>query len=382
MSAKKVSKNSKITDTVDKAVNNDQRALMAAANAKLAKIIQPEELPMLDSEAKEDQDLSIPLYSTGILAVDDALSGGLPVGRMVELYGEEGSGKSLISLVSIAEMQKNGGRCLFFDVESAYDPGWAHKLGVQTDKLMVSDANVAEDVFKIVETYAESKLVDLIVIDSIANLINLDIKSAELGAARFGGIAGVLARILPRVHKTLKRNNVNLILINQVRETMEMYGPKLRTPGGRNLKHLFHTRIKCNKANASQRLKDGDTVTGVETSVQVTKHRGGANYTTATFRIDYKKGLDRVYDIVSYLLANNHITRSGAFYTYGGKKYQGINNLLDAFASDEAAFNEAVAYAHNQISRKKPSEPEQVQEDSASLDVPESDVTKNDGNKE
>lgn len=357
---------------IDKTVASDLRLKMEAANEKLKKLIDPRTLPVMDDGAEGAQELSIPLYSTGILSVDDALSGGLPVGRMTELYGEEGSGKSLISLVTIGEMQRNGARCLLFDAESAYEPAWAAKLGVDTSKLMVSDSNIAEDVFKIIETYAESGVIDLVVVDSIANLTTLDVMNSELGAAKYASLPGVLSRMLPRISKVLKRNKVQLILINQVRDVIGAYVKMLSTPGGRNLKHLYHTRIKCIKVGSSRLLKEGDAVTGVEVEAQITKHRGGANYTKAAFRIEYATGLDKIYDVVNFLLANNHITRAGAFYTYGDQKYQGLENLMDAFRNDPAAYEAAVKFAKETIATKKQSQP-QVAMDVNDTDAPEAD---------
>jgi recombination protein RecA len=345
MTSKKKISETKTNSKVDNAVNSDLRKRMEAANAKLNKIIQKDNLPVIDDEVEGSQDLSIPLFSTGILALDRALSGGMPMGRITELYGEEGSGKSLISLMAIAETQKNGGRCLLFDAESSYDPIWAAKLGVNTKELMVSDANIAEDVFKIIQTYAEEKLVNLVVIDSIASLTTLDIMNSELGAAKYASLAGVLSRILPVLLKYLKRSNVSLIVVNQVRDAIGSYTPMLRTPGGRSLKHLYHTRIKVFKAGSSKLLKDGDTVRGVEIETQVTKHRGGPNYLGATFRIDYNNGFDYVYDLVSFLLATGHITKNGAFYTYSNQKYQGLENLMDAFRKDPAAFKAGIEFA-------------------------------------
>jgi len=336
----------------NKTVDADLRARMEAANEKLKKIIKSEYLPVIDDGAEGAQDLSIRLYSTGIMSLDRALSGGLPVGRMTELYGEEGSGKSLISLVTIGEMQKNGAKCLLFDTESAYEPQWAAKLGVDTSKLMVSDSNVIEDVFKIIEAYAEAKVVDLIVVDSLANLTTLDIMESELGAPKYSSVPLSLSRILPRISKTLKRNNTSLILVNQVRDVMGAYVPTLKTPGGRNLKHLYHTRIKCNKANKAALLMNGDVVTGVEIDAQVTKHRGGANLTRANFRIDYASGIDRIYDVVSFLIDTQHITRAGAFYTYSGVKYQGLENLMDAFRKDAVAYDAAKKFCADILSHE------------------------------
>jgi len=336
---------------VTKSVDEDLRKKMEEANKKLEKIIDPKTLPVLDDDsATGSQDLAIPLYSTGILALDRALSGGLPAGRITELYGEEFTGKSLVSQLAVAEMQKNGGRCLLFDTESSYDPKRAVNLGIQTDRLMVSDCNVVEDMFKIIETYAESHIVNMVVIDSIANVTTLDVMGSEMGAPKYASVPGVLQRIIPRISKVLKRNNVSLIVINQVRDVIGGYVPMLRTPGGRNLKHIYHSRVKFLKANSSKLLKDGDTVKGVEIDAQITKHRGGANFTNATFRIEYNKGLDRIYDVVNFLLSTGHIVRAGAFYTYASQKYQGLENLMDAFRNDSVAYDAAVKFARDVLS--------------------------------
>jgi|GEM_PF-2278061 len=357
MSNKKKINEVQVSSKVNKVVNEDIRKKMEEANARLSKIIQKENLPIIDDGSEGPQDLTIPLYSTGILSLDKALSGGLPMGRITELYGEEGSGKSLISLMTIAEMQKNGGKCLLFDAESSYDPIWATKLGVDTESLMVSDANIVEDVFKIIQTYAEEKLIDLVVIDSIASLTTMDVMNSELGAPKYASLAAVLSRVLPvLLIKTFKRNNVSVIIVNQVRDAIGSYVPALRTPGGRNLKHLYHTRIKVFKAGSSKLLKEGDVVRGVEIETQITKHRGGSNLTCANFRIDYNNGFDYIYDLVNFLLSTGQITRSGSFYTYAGQKYQGLETLMDAFRNDKIAYESGVKFAKellkNEISKR------------------------------
>ena len=332
---------------VNKSVDEDLRKRVDEVNKKLKDIVSSDTLPVMDDDTKGAQDLSIQLYSTGILTLDRALAGGLPVGRITEFYGEEFTGKSLVSQLAIAAMQKNGGKCLLFDTESSYDPKRAVNLGVQTDKLMVSDSNVLEDMFKIIEAYSEAKIVDLVVIDSIANVTTLDVMNSELGAPKYASVPGVLQRMIPRVSKVLKRNNTQLIIINQLRDTIGSYVPMTHTTGGRQLKHMYHSRVQFLKANASKLLKDGDVVKGVEIEAKITKHRGGANFTQATFRVEYATGLDRIYDVVNFLLSAGFITRAGAFYTYGEATYQGLENLMDSFRSDKVAYDAAVKFAYS-----------------------------------
>ena len=321
----------KSNSPIDKAVDMDIASRLEAANAELKK--KYDILPSMTGE-----DLSVKLYSTGNLCLDEALSGGLPVGRITEFYGEEQSGKTLISLLAIGQAQKAGKTCMLVDAEQAFNPIWASKLGVDPSKLVILDNNVVEPIFDIIENYAKNKVVDLIVIDSVASLISNDELESELGAAKYASVALALSRVFRRVIPVLSQNEVSLILINQVRDDLSgAYIKTVKTPGGRIIKHSASTRVKIDKAPNGKLIRENDKVTGVETQCQVMKHRGGANFRIASFRIDYEKGLDREYDLGVLLLGKEKIVQSGAWFTVpslGDYKFQGFDKIIDALRTD------------------------------------------------
>lgn len=335
---------------IDRTVAQDLRKKVAAINKGLSETITG--LPVFGVNEDGEQDFTIKLYSTGILALDKALNGGLPCGRITELFGEEQSGKSLIAMVAAGALQKRGGRVLLFDAEQAYEPSWAAKLGIDTANILVSDNNIVEDIMEISKKYAEAKLVDLIIIDSLGALMSRDIATSDIGAPKYGGIALPLSRCIPPIISTLKRNNVNMILVNQVRDVVGAYVPMLKTPAGRAIKHAYHTRIQVFKAKKADFVRVGEVETGVEIGTQVMKHRGGPNHTTANFRIDYRLGLDRIYDVIQLLMSENVITRAGAFYTYGDQKYQGMDALLQAFQEDGVAYTQARKFAEDLLNKE------------------------------
>lgn len=346
MAAKKNNRESK--SSIDKSVDMDVSSRLEAINAKLK-----EKYDILPSVMGED--LTVKLYSTGNLCLDDALSGGLPVGRITEFYGEEQSGKSLISLLAIGQAQKAGKTCMLVDAEQAFNPAWAEKLGVDPSKLIILDNNVVEPIFDIIENYAKQKVVDLIVIDSIASLISNDELESELGAAKYASVALALSRVFRRVIPVLSANDVSLILINQVRDDLSgAYVKQVKTPGGRIIKHSASTRIKIDKAPNGKHIKEGDKVTGVETQCQVMKHRGGANFRVANFRIDYEKGLDKEYDLGVLLLSKEQIVQSGAWFTIPALgdqyKFQGFEKVLTALRTDEVLREKAFELAKKIIS--------------------------------
>ena len=319
----------KETDSVDNAVKGDLKARIAAINANLAKT-----MDIVPSLQNEDRELTI--VPTGVKTLDQALTGGWTGGRVVELFGEEQSGKTLISLLTIAEAQRHGKVCMLVDAEQGYVPKWGAKLGVDNEKLILLKHNVVEPIFQTIDAYVRDGLVDIVVIDSIANLASNSMIEGEMGKAQYSPVALAMSRLLPLTLPTLAAHDVTLILINQVRDEIGAYVKSLKTPGGRAIRHAASTRVRVFKSGSSKLIRQADTVTGVEIMCEVKKHRGGANFRTAEFRIDYEKGFDTEYDLATSMLDKGIITRAGAFYTVikTGKKFQGFENLLDAMRND------------------------------------------------
>lgn len=334
--------------SAEQAVNSSVRASMADAMKEIEKKgIQFSTLTVKDFSKK--------FYSTGILTIDKALSGGLPWGRITEFFGEQQSGKSLISMTCAAELQKKGGRVVLFDVEGGFEDKWAEKLGVDLDpeKLRVMDIMVLEEIIQSIEVFCRTNAADLFIIDSIAAVIPRevmnDMLAQEFESNRWASLARSLAKYLPYLSGILRKADKSLIIINQVRDAIGAYVPTLKTTGGHALKHFNHSQIQVFKAPSSKLIKEGEEETGVEIGIKVMKNRCGRNHTRANFRIDYTKGLDRLYDVVTFLVEVGQITQAGAFYQYAGQKYQGMANLLQAFSADQAAFENARAIAADML---------------------------------
>jgi recombination protein RecA len=318
-------------DGIDKSVGGDVRSVLSALQKDFKKKYTTG-IPAFGDEV----DLSIQLYSSGILALDSALTGGLPVGRITEFYGEQQSGKSLIAMLTVAETQRKGGQCVWFDVEQALNPDWAAQLGVDVDNLIICPNVVVEEIFDMIKSYASTGKVALIVLDSVAAMMSKAESEADMDNRIYSPVAGALSRVLKQVNPVLSSSNTSLLLINQVREDMNSMYPGFVTPGGMALKHFASTRVHIKKPPASKQLKVEDQVEGLDIDVKVVKHRGGANFQEAHFRLWYKYGIDRDYDLMQTLLSyggRGGMTQSGPSYILGDKKWFGQNALIEDIRS-------------------------------------------------
>ena len=284
-------------DGIDKTVNDDVRAVLQNLNKEFKK-----KYEIGSPDFGDEVDLSVELYSTGILSLDEALSGGLPQGRITEFFGEQQSGKSLIAQICVADRQRQGKTCVWFDIEQSFSAEWATQLGVDVPALVYSSNVMAEEVFDMISSYASTGKVDLIVVDSLAALMSQQELEAEMGARQYSPLAGVLSRVLKKVNPILSKTGTSLLLINQVREDMGAMVPTWTTPGGQALKHFCSTRVHVKKPPASKQLKQDKDVLGLDISVKVAKHRGGPNFREAQFRLWYEFGVDKLFDLVQVML--------------------------------------------------------------------------------
>jgi len=332
--------------------------------AKIASILGDSGMTMLDikNEAKT------PRISTGILGLDEATSGGLMEGKVTEFFGEEQSGKSLASLLAIAEAQRQGKYCVFFDVEYGFDQEWAHKLGVNTDPeyFAIPDIKVdetkedeiiqimtAEKIFDSICKLAQSRAVGLIVVDSIAAMIPAEEYEGEIEDQKYAALAKVIKKGIGRAVPLLAKSGTSLIIINQVRDTIGAYIKSVHTPGGRTLKHLLSTRIMFSKAGSGDQIKEDESVKGINVRCKVIKHRGGPNFRPAEFRLWYETGFDKEYDLLSYLISKGQIVREGAMYRFGDKSFRGEDAILKALKEDVSLFTSAQEIAKTFVSRAK-----------------------------
>ena len=270
---------------------------------------------------------SIPSISTGSLGLDIALGiGGLPKGRIVEIYGPESSGKTTLTLQVIAEAQKAGGTCAFVDAEHALDPVYAEKLGVVIDDLVVSQPDTGEQALEVTDMLVRSGACDVLVVDSVAALTPRAEIEGEMGDHHVGLQARLMSQALRKLTGNIKAANCLVIFINQIRMKIGvMFGNPETTTGGNALKFYSSVRIDIRRIGA---VKDGDEVVGNETRVKVVKNKVSPPFKQTEFQILYGKGINRFGELVDLGVKNGFVDKSGAWYAYNGNKIgQGKANV-------------------------------------------------------
>lgn len=269
----------------------------------------------------------IPTVSTGSLGLDIALgAGGLPYGRIVEIYGPESSGKTTLTLSAIAEAQKQGKTCAFIDAEHALDPIYAEKLGVNIDELLVSQPDTGEQALEICDMLVRSGAVELVVIDSVAALVPKAEIEGEMGDSHMGLAARLMSQALRKLTGNIKRANCCVVFINQIRMKIGvMFGNPETTTGGNALKFYSSVRLDIRRIGA---IKKGDEVVGNETRVKVVKNKVAPPFKQAEFDILYGEGISRHGEIIDLGVQQGLIDKAGAWYSYGDERIgQGKDNV-------------------------------------------------------
>lgn len=302
---------------------NKQKALNAALSQIDRQFGKGSVMRMGDSHVGRD----IEAISTGSLGLDIALGiGGLPKGRIVEIYGPESSGKTTLTLQVAAECQKAGGTCAFIDAEHALDPSYAEKLGVQVEDLLISQPDTGEQALEITDMLVRSAAVDVVIVDSVAALTPKAEIEGDMGDSHVGLQARLMSQALRKLTANIKRSNTLVIFINQIRMKIGvMFGNPETTTGGNALKFYSSVRLDIRRTGA---IKKGDEILGNETKVKIVKNKVAPPFKIAEFDILYNQGISRESEIINLAVQLGFMEKSGAWYSYNNEKVgQGKENV-------------------------------------------------------
>jgi recombination protein RecA len=324
-------------DAPVKSLNTEKAKALSAALSQIEKQFGKGSIMRLgEGEVVDD----IQVVSTGSLGLDIALGvGGLPRGRVIEIYGPESSGKTTLTLQVVAQMQKLGGTCAFIDAEHALDAQYAQKLGVNLQDLLISQPDTGEQALEIVDSLVRSGAIDLIIIDSVAALTPKAELEGEMGDSLPGLQARLMSQALRKLTATIKKTNCTVIFINQIRMKIGvMFGSPETTTGGNALKFYASVRLDIRRTGS---IKKGEEVIGSETKVKVVKNKVSPPFKTAEFDILYGEGISREGEIIDMGVDANIVDKSGAWYAYNGEKIgQGKDNSREYLRENPAIARE------------------------------------------
>ncbi|MCF6346461.1 MAG: recombinase RecA [Thiomicrorhabdus sp.] len=346
--------------------DNKKKALAAALGQIEKQFGKGSIMRMGDSSVSRD----IEYVSTGSLGLDLALGiGGLPKGRVVEIYGPESSGKTTLTLHVIAEMQKLGGTAAFIDAEHALDPSYAEKLGVDVDNLLVSQPDTGEQALEITDSLVRSGAVDIVVIDSVAALTPKAEIEGDMGDSHMGLQARLMSQALRKLTSNIKRTNTLVIFINQLRMKIGvMFGNPETTTGGNALKFYASVRLDIRRIGA---IKKGDEILGNETRVKVVKNKVAPPFKQVQFDILYGKGISREGEIIDLGVKEGFIEKSGSWYAYGGKKVgQGKDNVRQYLLDNPAVSEEIMDKIKAVLMPAKAEKADKVDESAKAKETP------------
>ena len=305
---KKASKENKVS-----AMDDSKKQALNLALTQITKQSGDGSIMKLGEQSKID----VELFSSGSLALDLALGGGFPKGRIIEIYGPESSGKTTLALHAISEIQMQGGQAAFIDAEHALDPAYARKIGVDTDNLLISQPDNGEQALEICETLVRSGAVDLIIVDSVAALVPQAEIDGDMGDAQMGLQARLMSQAMRKLTGIISKTKATVIFINQIRMKIGvMFGNPETTTGGNALKFYASVRVDIRRIG---QIKDGENVSGNRTKIKVVKNKIAAPFRTAEFDIMYNEGISKTGDVLDLAVQYGVLEKAGAFFKYNGE---------------------------------------------------------------
>jgi len=306
--------------------------------------------------------IDVPVISTGSIAIDKALGiGGIPRGRVIEIYGPESSGKTTLALHCVAEAQKKGGIAAFIDAEHALDVSYAKKLGVNTDELLVSQPDTGEQALEIADMLVRSGAIDILVIDSVAALVPRAEIEGEMGDTHMGLQARLMSQALRKLTGTIGKTMTSLIFINQIRMKIGVvFGNPETTSGGNALKFYSSVRIDVRRSSA---IKDGTEIVGNRTKVKVVKNKMAPPFKDAEFDIMYGEGISKAGDLLDMGVITGTVEKSGSWYSYNGERIgQGRENVKNFFNENNDIYIELLGKVRAELGLEKKDVPAEVEE--------------------
>ena len=338
-------KKSQTASTVEKVAPSEKKAAVETVMSRIERECGKGSIMRLGEHAE----MNVSAVSTGSLTLDFALGiGGIPRGRITEIYGPESSGKTTIALHVIAEVQKQGGEAAFIDAEHALDPVYAKKLGVDINNLLVSQPDCGEQALEIAETLVNSGAIDIIVIDSVAALVPRQEIEGDMGASHVGVQARLMSQAMRKLSGSIAKSNCIVIFTNQLREKVGvMYGNPEVTTGGRALKFYASVRIDVRRAEV---LKNGSEVYGSHTKCKVVKNKVAPPFKTAEFDILYGSGISKSSEIIDMAIQLEVVEKSGAWFYFDGERLgQGKDNVRKLIESDKELMDKLEALVREKV---------------------------------
>lgn len=325
-----------IADTTSKASSGKAQALKLAVDA-IEKQFGTGSIMRLGDAHK----VSVETISTGSLSLDIALGGGIPKGRVIEIYGPEASGKTTVCLHAVAEVQKAGGTAAYVDAEHALDPAYAKRLGVDIDSLLISQPDSGEQALEVVETLVRSNAVDIIVVDSVAALVPQAEIEGDMGDAHMGLQARLMSQALRKLTGIISRTKCTVVFVNQLRMKIGiMFGNPETTTGGMALK--FYSSVRMDIRRIAQ-IKTADEVIGSHVRVKVVKNKVAPPFREAEFDIMYNEGISREGDVLDLAATHEIVVKNGAWYEYGGEKFAQGREAAKQYLRDNPKVFEKIA---------------------------------------